>query len=118
MIKLLLRWVSLSVAFWVASLLLAEQMHIEGNWFTYASIAFCFGLANATVGSVVRFFTLPLTFLTLGLWLLAVNAGMLLLVDYYSDAMRIESFGWAVIGAVVISVVSAVINKVVDKVRD
>ena len=115
---MLLRWVSLSVAFWVASQLLADQMHIKGDWLTFAGIAFAFGLANATVGALVKLFTLPLAFLTLGLWLLAVNAAMLLLVDYYSDAMRIESFGWAVVAAVIISVVSAVINKVVDRVRD
>ena len=118
MIKLLLRWISLSVAVWVASVLLAEQVHIKGDWLTFAGIAFCFGLANATVGAVVRLFTLPLTFLTFGLWLIAVNALMLLLVDRFSDSMRVESFAWAVVAAVIISIVSAVINKVIDKVRN
>lgn len=117
MIKLVLRWASLSVAFWAAATLLDEQVQIQGDWKAFAGIALLFGLANATLGSLVRLLTLPLTFLTLGLWLLALNALLLLGVDYVSDSLTITTFPWAVAAAVIISVVSTVINKVVDKVR-
>lgn len=117
MIKLLLRWASISVAFWAAATLLGESVQISGDWLTYAGIAFIFGLVNATIGTLTKLFTFPLTFLSLGLWLWAVNALMLLVTDYFSDSLLIENFGWALVASLIISVVSAVINKVVDHFR-
>jgi putative membrane protein len=113
MTKLLLRWFVLSVALWLASYLL-PGVHIEGDAFTYAGIAVIFGLINATLGTLTRVFTLPLTFVTLGLWLIGINALMLLVTDNLSTSLRIESFWWAVAAAIVVGVTSTVINSVAN----
>ncbi|MEY3277710.1 MAG: hypothetical protein RLZZ426_196 [Actinomycetota bacterium] len=113
MTKLLLRWFVLSVALWLASYLL-PGVHIEGDAFTYAGIAVIFGLINATLGTLTRIFTLPLTFVTLGLWLIGINALMLLVTDNLSTSLRIESFWWAVGAAIVVGFTSTVINSVAN----
>jgi putative membrane protein len=113
--KLLSRWVSLSVAFWLATFALAG-IQVTGDAFSFIGIAFVFGLVNATAGNLLRLFTFPITFLTLGLWSVVVNALMLLLTDSLSDNLSIAGFWWAVAGAVVIGIASAIINRVIDSV--
>lgn len=117
MTKLILRWVSLAVAFWVAAYFMSANVVISGDWLTYAGIAFIFGLVNATIGTLTRIFTFPITFLSLGLWLVLINAGMLVLTDQLSDSLRISSFGWAVVASIVISVVSTVVNSIFNGLR-
>ena len=112
--KLLLKWFSLSVAIWVASQLLHDHLQISGDWLTFAGIAFIFGLINALVSPLVKVFTFPLTFFSLGLWLLAVNGLMLLLTDHFSAALTVENWGWAILATIVISLVSGAINRVLD----
>ena len=63
------------------------------------------GLINATLGRIVKFLTLPLTCLTLGLFSLVVNAAMLMLAGSLEIGFRVENFMAALVGSVVLSVV-------------
>lgn len=64
------------------------------------------GLVNAVVRPVVILLTLPFLMLTLGLFLLVVNAAMLGLVAYLLPGMQITDFWDAFWGALIVSVVS------------
>lgn len=66
------------------------------------------GLVNAFVRPLLVLLTLPLTVLTLGLFLLVVNAAMLGLVAAALDGMSIAGFGAAFWGALIVSIVSAI----------
>lgn len=109
--SLLIRWVALGAAFWVAARFLTGVHVTNNDFFTYAGLALMFGLVNAVIGTILRVFTFPITFLTLGLWAIAINALMLLLTDTWSDSLTIDSFWWAMAAAVVIGVCSAIVNK-------
>lgn len=111
MTKIIGRLLSLSVAFWVATEML-PGVYVNGDLFTYVGLAFIFGLVNLTAGNLLRLFTFPITFLTLGLWSVVVNALMLLATDGFSDALFIETFWWALAAAVVIGFAAAVVNRV------
>ena len=117
MTKLILRWVSLAVAFWVAAYFMSAHVVITGDWLTYAGIAFIFGLVNATIGTLTRIFTFPITFLSMGLWLVLINACMLLITDQLSDSFSVSNFGWAILASIVISVVSTVVNGAFNALR-
>jgi putative membrane protein len=112
--SLLIRWVALGAAFWLAARYLTGIHVANHDFLTYAGLAFIFGLVNATLGTVTKIFTFPITILSLGLWTIAVNALMLLLTDTLSDALHIENFWWAVAGALVIGISSAIINGVLS----
>ncbi|KQT92098.1 hypothetical protein ASG49_09010 [Marmoricola sp. Leaf446] len=75
-----------------------------------------FGVVNAVVRPVVRLLSLPLIVLTLGLFWFVVNAAMLLLTSAISDAVgldfRVDGFGTALLGSIVISLVSLLVNAV------
>jgi putative membrane protein len=81
---------------------------------TLLGVAVIFGLVNAIVGPILRFLTCPLVVLTLGLFLLVVNAVLLLLTEWIADqldlAFQVDGFWSAVLGALVVSVVSFLLN--------
>ena len=115
--RLIVRWAALAAAIWLVSLLLGDHLVVKGDWLTFAGIALILGIVNAVVGTFLKVVTFPLTILSLGLWLLVINASMLLLTDYFSDAMQVSSFWWAVAASVLISIVSTIINKVGNRSR-
>ena len=70
--------------------------------------ALVLGFVNALVRPVVVVLTLPLTILTLGLFLLVVNAAMLQLVDWFIDDFAVTGFWSAVFAALIIALTSMV----------
>lgn len=79
-------------------------------------LALVFGLINAIVRPVVSLLSLPITCLTLGLFTLVINAGMLALTAWLSNLLfpfqlEISGFWAALFAAVVISLVSALANR-------
>lgn len=72
--------------------------------------AIAFGLANASVGKLLALLTLPITFLTLGLFLLVINALMLMLAAAFVDGFEVEDFGSALWGAVALAVMNLLVG--------
>lgn len=83
-----------------------------------AVAAIIMGLVNAVVKPILTILTLPLTIVTLGLFLLVVNAICLSLVGYFTPGVQIDGFWPAVFGAIVLSVVSSLIGSFVNIAED
>ncbi len=66
------------------------------------------GLVNAFIRPVLVILTLPVTLITLGLFLLVINGAMVALVAQFLSGMHVGSFGTAVAAALIVSVVSFV----------
>jgi putative membrane protein len=107
--KLLVRWAALALSFWVATLLI-PGINVQGGFTTYLWVALLFGLLNATLGSLLKLLTLPAVILTLGLFLIVVNASILMLVSRWSEKLEIDNFWSAIFAAVIISVVTKVVT--------
>ena len=82
------------------------------SWQAAAVAAVVMGLVNAIIKPILTLLTLPLTFLTLGLFLLVVNGISLGLVGYLTPGFAVAGFFPAVIGAIVLALVSSVIDSV------
>ena len=108
--KLLLRWGALALSFWVATAII-PGIDVMGGFTTYLWVALLFGLLNATLGSFLKLLTLPAVILTLGLFLVVVNAAMLMLVARWSDQLEVESFWSAILAALVISLITRIVSK-------
>jgi len=115
------------VAIWLATLILSglEIVGGDSSWETAAIIlliALVFGLVNAIVKPIVAFISIPLYILTLGLFTLVVNALMLMLTAWLTEltswGLRIDNFGTAVLGGLIISVVSFVLSVLIPESRD
>jgi putative membrane protein len=81
---------------------------------TLLGVAIIFGLVNAIVRPILRLLTLPLVVLTLGLFLLVLNALMLLLTEWIAEqfdlAFQVDGFWSALLGGLIVTVVSFLIN--------
>ncbi len=69
-------------------------------------VALIFGLVNAFIKPIVRFFSFPLLILSLGLFTFAINAGMLWLTAQLSSNLTVTGARAALVGALVISIAS------------
>jgi putative membrane protein len=98
----LLRVLIVALGLWVATKLV-PGITIHGGWSLLVA-ALLLGIINAVVRPVVVILTLPLTILTLGLFLLVINAGMLSLVAWLLDGMDVAGFWPAFFGAIVVSI--------------
>ncbi|MBK0418701.1 phage holin family protein [Leucobacter sp. CSA1] len=81
---------------------------------TLILVALVFGLVNGTLGKVVRFVSIPLYIITLGLFGLIVNGLMFAVVAWLSDlagfGLVVDGFWWGVLAALVMSVLSGLMN--------
>jgi putative membrane protein len=79
-----------------------------------AIAAIILGLANAIVKPILVILTLPLTFITLGLFLFIVNALTLWIAGSVTAGFRVNGFLPALIGSIVLTLVSSILNHLVD----
>src|SRR5262245_13071530 len=93
-----------ALGLWVADYLL-DGISIDGLG-SLVLAALIFGVVNAVVRPIFVILTFPLTLLTLGLFLLVVNAAMLGLVAAFVPGFHVASFGAALLGSIVVSLVS------------
>ena len=104
MFGLVVRLLIGSVGLWIAQAIV-PGMEIHGVW-TLILAAFLLGLVNAVVRPLIVLLTLPITVLTLGLFLLVINAAMLALVAALLEGFVLKGFGAALLGALVVSLTS------------
>lgn len=114
--KFLLAILANAVALWVAAVLLPGiEFGGEGGQLvlTVVLVALIFGVLNALVKPVLKLVSLPLIVLTLGLFLVVVNALMLALTSWLAGVLgldfTVQSFFWdAVLGSLIVSAVGMV----------
>ena len=109
--NLILRWLLNTVALLVVAIALAPHFSYD-SLMTVAIAALVLGLLNTLVKPLLFIITLPLTVVTLGLFLLVLNAIMLELTAWLVPGFHIDSFGWAIVGAIVLTLVSLVTNRI------
>ena len=100
--KFVIRAVIAAVGLWLASMWVPGI--VIDNYVTLALAAVLLGVVNAIVKPILVILTLPITVLTLGLFLLVVNAAVLALVALLLPGFAIATFLAAVLGAIVISI--------------
>lgn len=93
-----------AVALAVAQYLL-PGLHIA-SWPALLVAAFALGAVNAVVRPVLTFVALPITILTLGLFSFVVNGIAFALAAWLVPGFTVDSFGWAILGAIVVGVAS------------
>ena len=97
----LLRVLFIGLGLWVASVLMPEGVYFQSPR-TLILAALLLGVVNAIVRPIVFVLTLPLTILTLGLFLLVLNAGMVALVAWMLPGFHLRSFGAALLTWIIV----------------
>lgn len=108
-----------AIALWVVSAIFPTLIFFRNaNVGDYLIAGLVLGLANAILRPVLLFFTLPLNFLTLGLFTFVVNAVVLLIVANLT-ALETGGFFAALLGSILLSIVSSILSNILgDGKRD
>jgi putative membrane protein len=104
MVRFILRALVAALGFWVAANVI-HGVHYTG-WMGLVIAGVVLGIVNALVRPVITILTLPLTILTLGLFMLVVNGISISIVAFFVHAIRVDSFWHAILTALIISLVS------------
>lgn len=117
--KLLLRWVIIALSLFAAAYFL-PGIRVRGEgWKVYAAMALILSIVNLVIRPILRFFSFPLTVVTLGLFLLVINAitfwlSSYIAVQYFQVGFYVDDFVTAFLGALIVSLVSSVLSWFVE----
>ncbi|MCW2746887.1 MAG: hypothetical protein JWP10_29 [Nocardioidaceae bacterium] len=114
-------WVSNGLALAVAAALLGSNLDIGDNadstwtWLiTLALVAVLFTVVNVFIAPIVKILSIPFIFFTFGLFLLVINALLLLLTEWLADlfgiSFTVDGFWIAVLASIIISIVNGAVG--------
>ena len=101
-----------AVAYGLAHVL--TGVHIDTFW-TAVVFAAVLAILNIFVRPLLILFTLPVTILTLGLFLFVINAIVVLLASKFVHGITIAGFGWALLFSLILSLVGSVLDKELER---
>jgi len=104
--RFLVRALIAALGLWVADALIDGISFDSAGWLLGAAVVL--GLLNAFIRPLAVVLTLPITVITLGLFILVLNAGMLALAGWMLSGFHIAGFWSAFWGAIVVSLVSGI----------
>jgi putative membrane protein len=111
--KFVLRWLITGIALY-AAVQLVPGITYEGGWTTLAGMALIVGLLNAFVRPLLALMSCPLIIVTMGLFILVLNAAVFLLAarlaSVFGVSFFVSGFGSAFWGALVVGIVSFFMN--------
>jgi putative membrane protein len=114
--RLLIVWLINALALFVLPYILSS-IHLKN--FTSALIAAAvLGLVNAIIRPILVILTLPVTILTLGLFIFIINALLFLFVGNLLNGFTVDGFGAALIGSILYSVISWLLASLVLRERE
>jgi len=97
---------------------LLPGVHVEHYGYALL-VAAVLAIVNFIIKPILVVLTIPITVLTLGLFLLVINALMILLVDSLIDGFRVDGFWWALAFSLILSVFNSLFSDLAgDKKRD
>lgn len=109
---LIIRILISAVAVYVASLFI-PGVSVAGGAGTYLIVAIVLGFLNAFVKPILTVLTIPITIVTLGLFLLVLNVLMVYLTSYLVPNFHVSGFIAALLFSIVVSLVTALIDAIV-----
>jgi putative membrane protein len=104
----LIRAVVVAIGLWLASKIVSGIAFNSTQ--TLIAAALLLGIVNAFVRPIIVILTLPITLLTLGLFLLVINALMIMLVAWFLPGFLVAGFWSAIFAAIVVSLTSWVMS--------
>ena len=111
LVHIIIGWLVSALALWLVAQIVPG---IEVRDFGAALLAtIVIAIVNALIGPILRFAAWPLTFLTLGLFKLVINAVLLKLASMFAPGFRVRGFLDAILGALLLTVLDSVLHRLV-----
>ncbi len=91
---------------------LLPGVHVE-SFLSAIILSLLLALLNVTLKPILVIITIPVTFLTLGLFLLVINALMILLADAILPGFTVDGFWWALAFSVVLWIINSILRNII-----
>jgi putative membrane protein len=106
--NIIIRFLLNGLAIFLAAYLL-PGVDVDG-YGTALLVALILSIANIVVKPILIILTIPITVLTLGLFLLVINALMILMVDYLVEDFFVNGFWWALLFSLILSIFNSLFD--------
>jgi putative membrane protein len=110
---IIIKWLIYSVAVYFTCWLL-PGINVASFW-TAVVVAAVLALVNIFIKPILVLLTLPVTIITLGLFLFVINAFLLILTSWFVGGFEIANFWWALLGSLIIS---AIYDFAIDRLKN
>jgi putative membrane protein len=118
LLRFLQSWLINTAAVLVAAVVLQPHIHYDNQLSNLLIASLLLGILNAFVRPILMLIALPLLIFTLGLFTLVINALLLYFVGFLlKPSFYVDSFGYAFLGALIISVISLALNALTGNTR-
>ena len=108
--RLIVKWILFSLAIYATAYLL-PGIHVP-DFLTALMVALGLGIINAILRPILLILTLPINFMTLGLFTFVINALMVMLAAQVVPGFAVDNFWWAVLFSLVVSVINGLLNAI------
>lgn len=108
--KFIVQLIISSLAVLISAYFLPGVDIVDNNFITALIVAAVLSFLNAVVKPIMIILTIPITFITLGLFLLVINALMILLAAKIVDDFRVNGFWWALLFSLILSIVTSILE--------
>jgi putative membrane protein len=109
-LRFLQSWIINTVAVLMAVIILREHISYGNKLENLLIASFLLGILNSFVRPILMLIALPLLIFTLGLFMLVINALLLCFISWLLPFFHVDSFGYAFLGALIISLISMALN--------
>lgn len=92
---------------------LLPGISVEGNYGYAILIALVLSLLNTFIRPLLVFLTLPATLISMGLFLLVINAAIVMMAGHFMDGFIVQNFWWALLFSILLSVINSVVSKMI-----
>jgi putative membrane protein len=112
----IIRFLLNGLAVFLAAYLL-PNVDVDG-YGTALLVALILSIANIIVKPILIILTIPITIVTLGLFLLVINAIIILLVDYLVNGFYVDGFWWALLFSLILSIFNSLFDDLTKDKRE
>jgi putative membrane protein len=109
--RLAVRWAFNVAALFIAAWLLSGISYGD-DWWSLLIAAIVFTLVNAFVKPILAILSIPFIVVTLGIFYFLINVLMLYITDWVVSDFQIDTFWWAVLGALIVSIVNGILHMI------
>jgi putative membrane protein len=105
----LINWVINTLVIMVAAYIL-PGVHVDNIWAAFV-VALVLGVLNILIKPILVVLTLPVTIISFGLFLLVINAMMVVMVSHIVPGFSVDSFTWALLFSAVVSLINLALQR-------
>lgn len=114
MVNLLIRILFSAIGILLGAMILKSGVHVE-DYFTAILAAAFLALLNSTLKPILIILTIPVTLITLGLFLLVINALMIMLASAVVDGFYVDNFWYALLYSLIISLFNGIFQSMGER---